>query len=210
MSQNDDASIATRASLLSRLKNLEDQASWQEFFDTYWQLIHRIALKAGLTDAEAQDVVQETVIAAAKHLPGFRYNPMVCSFRTWLLRLARWRIIDQLRKRLPASQSVEVALEDDATATALLDRLTGGVAPELEAAWGEEWAKLVLSTALERVKPQVRPEQFQMFDLYAVKGMPVTEVARLLGVSVARVYLAKHRVGRLVKAESKKLEAAGV
>jgi RNA polymerase sigma factor (sigma-70 family) len=210
MSQNDDASIATRASLLSRLKNLEDQASWQEFFDTYWQLIHRIALKAGLTDAEAQDVVQETVIAAAKHLPGFRYNPMVCSFRTWLLRLARWRIIDQLRKRLPASQSVEVALEDDATATALLDRLTGGGAPDLEAAWSEEWAKLVLSTALERVKPQVRPEQFQMFDLYAVKGMPVAQVARLLGVSVARVYLAKHRVGRLVKAESKKLEAAGV
>src|ERR1051326_6978214 len=101
MSQTDKSSVATRASLLGRLKNLEDQASWQEFFDTYWNLIDSIALKAGLTDVEAQDVVQETIITACKHLPAFRYDPKVCSFKTWLLRLARWRSIAQLRKRLP-------------------------------------------------------------------------------------------------------------
>src|SRR5262252_4164285 len=111
MSQCDQSSLATRASLLGRLNNLDDQASWQEFFDTYWQLIYGLALKAGLTDAEAQDVVQETVITASKHLPAFRYDPKVCSFKTWLLRLARWRIIDQLRKRLPASQNVEAVTE---------------------------------------------------------------------------------------------------
>lgn len=208
MNQNDNSSLATRASLLGRLKNLEDQASWQEFFDTYWRLIYGVALKAGLTDAEAQDVVQETVITAAKHLPGFHYDPKVCSFKTWLLRLARWRIIDQLRKRLPASQVVEAAVEDDTTATALLDQLTGGVAPDLEQIWAEEWEKLVLAAAIDRAKQQVRPEQFQIFDLYALKGMPVTQVAGLLGVSVARVYLAKHRVARVVRAEALRLEQA--
>jgi hypothetical protein len=40
---NLDDSIATRASLLDRLKDREDQASWQEFFDTYWHLIYRVA-----------------------------------------------------------------------------------------------------------------------------------------------------------------------
>ena len=205
---SDNSSLATRASLLGRLKDLDDQASWQEFFDTYWQLIYGVALKARLTDAEAQDVVQETVITAAKHVPGFHYDPKVCSFKTWLLRLARWRIIDQLRKRLPTSQVVESAVEDDATATALLDRLTGGVAPDLEEIWGEEWEKLLLSAAIDRAKQQVRPEQFQIFDLYALKGMPATQVARLLGVSVARVYLAKHRVARVVRAEAAHLEQA--
>src|SRR5215475_12422525 len=120
MTQSDPSSLATRASLLDRLKNLEDQVSWQEFFDTYWQLIYRLAVKAGLTDSEAQDVVQETVITASKHLPAFHYDPKVCSFKTWLLRLARWRIIDQFRKRLPAAQVVEVVAEDDATAGAVL------------------------------------------------------------------------------------------
>ena len=210
MSQSDNSSLATRASLLGRLKNLEDQTSWQEFFDTYWQLIYGVARRAGLTDVEAQDVVQETVISAAKHLPGFHYDPKVCSFKTWLLRLARWRIIDQLRRRLPAGQVVEAAVEDDATATALLDRLTGGVAPDLEQIWTEEWGKLVLAAALEQAKRQVRPEQFQIFDLYALKGMPAGQVARLLGISVARVYLAKHRVAAVVRAEALRLEQAGL
>ena len=49
----------TRASLLNRLKNWQDQASWQEFFDTYWKLIFATARSAGLADDEAQDVVQE-------------------------------------------------------------------------------------------------------------------------------------------------------
>jgi RNA polymerase sigma-70 factor (ECF subfamily) len=193
---------------LGRLKNLEDQASWQEFFATYWQLIYGIALKAGLTDAEAQDVVQETVITASKHLPAFRYDRKVCSFKTWLLRLARWRIIDQLRKRLPVSQVVEAIAEDDATAGALLDQLTGGAAPDLERIWAEEWEKLVLASAIERAKLRVRPEQFQIFDLYALKGMPAGQVASLLGVSVARVYLAKHRVAAAIRAEALALEQA--
>ena len=211
MSHSDNSSLPTRSSLLNRLKDLQDQASWQEFFDTYWQLIYRVALKAGLTDQEAQDVVQETVIAAARHLPAFHYNPKVCSFKTWLLRLTRWRIIDQLRKRLPASGRADLAEtepKDDATATALLDRLTGGVAPALETVWQEEWEQRVLAQAVERAKQQVRPEQFQIFDLCALKGMPPGEVARLLGINVARVYLAKHRVARVVRAEASRLDQA--
>jgi RNA polymerase sigma-70 factor (ECF subfamily) len=206
MNASDNSSLATRATLLGRLKNLEDQASWQEFFNSYWQLIYRIALKAGLTDAEAQDVAQETVISAVKHLPAFKYDPKVCSFKTWLLRLARWRIIDQLRKRLPTGSAAELTADDDATAVAALDQLTGGRAPDLEAVWNDEWESLVLAQAIERIKSQVRPEQFQMFDLYARKGMPVGQVAQLLKVNAARVYLAKHRVGSLVKKEIVRLQ----
>jgi RNA polymerase sigma factor (sigma-70 family) len=208
MSPSDNSSLATRATLLCRLKDLGDQASWQEFFDAYWRLIYDVGLKAGLTEPEAQDAVQETIITAAKHLPAFRYDPKVCSFKTWLLRLARWRIIDQLRKRLPIGQAIEAAAEDDATATAVLDRLTGGFAPDLEQIWREEWEKLVLAAAIDRTRQQVRPEQFQIFDLYAVKGMPASQVASLLGVSLARVYLAKHRVATVVRAELRRQEQA--
>ena len=83
---NDDEFIPTRRSLLSRLKDWEDQASWQEFFDTYSRLIYCIAVKAGLTDAEAQDVVQETVIVVARKIPGFKYDPALGSSAfSWLL-----------------------------------------------------------------------------------------------------------------------------
>ncbi len=64
----DHESLSTRWSLLTRLKNWDDQESWKEFFDTYWRLIYNVAIKAGLSDAEAQDVVQETVLTVAEKL----------------------------------------------------------------------------------------------------------------------------------------------
>ena len=58
-------SLATRRSLLSRLKESNAEKSWRQFFDTYWRLIYTTALGAGLTDVEAQEVVQETLINSA-------------------------------------------------------------------------------------------------------------------------------------------------
>src|SRR6266581_3661770 len=88
-----------RGRVLSRLKDWRDGESWQDFFDTYWRLIYGVARKAGLSDAEAQDIVQETVFSVARKIEGFRYDPKVCSFKTWMLNLTRWRIINQLKRR---------------------------------------------------------------------------------------------------------------
>src|SRR5438128_4008238 len=93
-------SIPTRQSLLARLKDLSDQASWREFFDTYWRLIHATALKAGLTESEAEEVVQEVMITAAKKLPVFTYDPAKDSLKGWLLAVTRWKVADQFRKNV--------------------------------------------------------------------------------------------------------------
>src|SRR5215510_11588728 len=42
-------SVRTRTSLLSRLRNVDDDASWRTFFDTYWRLIYNVARKSGLS-----------------------------------------------------------------------------------------------------------------------------------------------------------------
>jgi DNA-directed RNA polymerase specialized sigma24 family protein len=73
-----DELIPTRWTLLSRLKDAADADSWQEFFDTYWRLIYGVARKAGLTEVEAQEVVQEVVIGVARKLPEFR-----CAWSRW-------------------------------------------------------------------------------------------------------------------------------
>src|SRR2546428_12249251 len=104
MAHNSIDSIRTRYSLLNRLKDLGDQTSWQDFFDTYWRLIYNVAVKAGLTDTEAQEVVQETVIAVAKKIAGFKADPARGSFSAWLMYTTRWRIADQFRKRQKAVQ----------------------------------------------------------------------------------------------------------
>src|SRR6266850_763402 len=96
--------LPTRYSLLSRLHNWDDQESWKDFFDTYWRLIYGLALKSGLTEEEAQDTVQETVISVAKHIEKFNRDPAKGSFKGWLRNIIRWRIADQLKKRLPSSR----------------------------------------------------------------------------------------------------------
>ncbi|MBI2929478.1 MAG: sigma-70 family RNA polymerase sigma factor [Verrucomicrobia bacterium] len=217
MALNSDDNIPTRQSLLSRLKNWDDQESWREFFDTYWRLIHRVARKAGLREDEAQDVVQETILSVAKKMPGFKYDPAVGSFRGWLFQLTRWRIINQFKKRqvltpAPAptrwdSEAAETAPLDSLDAP--LEEIPDPAAPPLDAVWEEEWQQHLLTTAIARVKARISPSLYQMFDLHVNKRLAVTEVAQALGVSAAQIYLAKHRVGRLLKQEVKKLEAEG-
>jgi RNA polymerase sigma-70 factor (ECF subfamily) len=59
---------------------------------------------------------------------------------------------------------------------------------------------------LEKVKRHVRPEQFQMFEFAVLKGWPARKVAEALGATLTQVYMARHRVGKLVKKEIHHLE----
>jgi RNA polymerase sigma factor (sigma-70 family) len=199
--------IPTRHSLLNRLKDLGDQASWQDFFDTYSQLIYNVAVKAGLSDTEAQEVVQETVIAVARKIGEFKADPARGSFSAWLMQLTRWRIADQWRKRgkigqasrLSGADETPVLLPDDIGSTGPIERIPDPAGAPLDAVWQEEWEKHVMAAALERVKRQVSPRQFQMFDLHMRQGLSVSETARTLQASVASVYMAKHRVARMLQ-----------
>jgi RNA polymerase sigma factor (sigma-70 family) len=192
--------LPTRQSLLSRLKDWNDQESWRAFFDAYWRLIYNAAIKAGLTDAEAQDVVQETLISVMKGMPNFQYDAEKGSFKGWLLSLTKWRITDQFRKRQRgiAHQRCGSPASDE---TATVERLPGPSGSELEAVWDEEWERNLVGAAIERVKRKVDPKQYQLFDLYVLKKWTVSKVAQTLSVNPGRVYLTKHRINQLIKKE---------
>jgi len=206
MVRDPDRFIPTRRSLLSRLKNWDDQESWKDFFDTYWKLIYGVAIKAGLTDVEAQEVVQETVIAVAKKMQEFKYDPEIGSFKGWLLHTTQWRIADQLRKRRGETGPVGRQFQTS-TRTATVDRIPDPAGFNLEAIWEEEWRSNVFSAAIDKVKRRVNARQYQIFDLYVIKQWPVQRVASTLGVNIGRVYLAKHRISALVKKEVLNLES---
>src|SRR5262245_58373801 len=54
-----DTELKTRASLIERLRDRDDRDSWREFFNRYWKLVYGLAIKSGLTEGEAEEVVQE-------------------------------------------------------------------------------------------------------------------------------------------------------
>jgi RNA polymerase sigma factor (sigma-70 family) len=204
MSERQTEFLPTRQSLLERLKRWDDQESWRDFFYTYSGLLYATARKAGLEDAEAQDVVQDTVILVAKKMGGFQYDPAADSFKGWLLYLTRKRIALAYRKRARRNCKSMAELDDPNADVGEIPDTTG---VNLEAVWEEEWARALWEAAVARVKAQVAPKQFQMFHLYVVKEQPAPEVARTLGVTVAQVYLAKHRISTLLKKEVNLLKA---
>ena len=198
--------LATRRSLVERLADWGDQLRWQEFFDTYSKLIYSAAHKSGLTDAEAQEVVQETVITVAKSIDKLKYDPAIGSFKGWLLQITRWRITDQFRKRNPGDAKGSRRYDD---ATATIERVPDSRGIDLDAVWETEWKENLFEAAIARVKKKVEPKQFQIFDCYVRKEWPAQKVAARLGVNIGQVYLARHRVGALLKKEIRALEESG-
>ena len=194
-----DDSLATRQTLLRRMRDLEDQESWRTFFDRYWELLYNVARRSGLGEPEAQDVVQETVIAVAKAMPGFRYDPTRGSFKQWLLRIAGRRIMDQMRRKYRQPQRAEFQLEALDEAEAPADFISDPAAQQVEAAWEEEWERRILAEAVTRVRRTANPKHFQIFDYCVLKDWPVAKVAALLELNAAQVYLAKHRISQAVK-----------
>lgn len=198
---------ATRRSLLSRVKNPEDHESWQLFYKTYQKMVFSVASKAGLNDSECEEVVQETFIALAKKMPDFQYDPTK-SFRAWLAHTTGFKIKDQFRRR-----KRNKAVENPATTegrTRSIERIADPASLDVDDIFATEWRERVLELAVEKLKKQVTAAQFQIFDLYVVKKWPVRKVAATLGISSGSVYLAKHRLSKLVKREAKALEKTAI
>jgi len=196
----------TRTTLIKRLKNWQDQASWQAFFDIYWKLIYNFAVKSGLTATEAEDVVQETMFSVAKHMPGFEYDRKIGSFKTWLLSMTRWRITDQFRKRGPVWRSNQDSDNDsNSTVDASLAKIADRTHEDRDAMWEIEWKKTLLAAAMGTVKRSLDPMNYQVFDLYVNKDCKPARIAETYGITVAQVYLKKHRVAEAIKEEVERL-----
>ena len=194
---------------MSRLRNVGDDASWRLFFETYWRLIYNVARKSGLPDSDAQDIVQETVIAVVKKMPNFRYEPAKGSFKQWLLLITRRRIHDHLRRAyrayalVPDSGPGPRELEAIPSPAPLPDA-------EIDAAWETEWRENFFQAALAWVRPRANPKHYQAFDYCVLQGLKAGQVARLLGLSAPQIYLAKHRISSMVKRVAKQLETEAI
>ena len=194
-----DTFLPTRSSLLSRLRNASDAASWQEFFDNYGRLIHRVCRRSGLNAQEAEEVTQEAIIAVAQKMPEFRYDRSKGSYKSWLWGVTRNHVASFLRKKyreqghraeLPAAAGGEPSG---------IERIASPEAPD--ALWDEEWREHLLQRALQRVRGMVSARSYQIFYLCSVKGWSVDQVKENLRTGRTQIYLARHRVGRLVKRE---------
>lgn len=197
--------IDTRDSLLGRLKIQDAHEAWQEFFHLYWGAITRYARKLGLSQHQAEEVLQETMVALMRILPEFEYDRRRGRFRNFLLTIVHRKSLAVLRRSRRES-ALPFDTHDGATT-----RWTEEQPSELAIEALRRWREAVVEEALQRLRgdPTLGENTFAIFHAYAVERRPTAEVAAQFGVKENAVYQIKNRLLRRLQAEVAELLRSG-
>ncbi len=179
-----DASDDTRPSLIARVRDPRDETAWAEFAALYAPLIRRAARRAGLQEADADDLTQDVLRSVAGAVGGLDVRPG--AFRRWLYTVVRNRVTDFYKSARRRDRG--------AGDTAALERLAEVPAPLDEADWDREYERQVLAWAADRVRGEFQPSTWRAFWLTAVDGRPGPDAAKELGLSLGAVHVARSRV----------------
>lgn len=186
----------TRVSLLSRVRNGSDQASWAEFENRYRDLILRYALARGVQHADAEDICQIVMMSLATALRKFHYSSERGRFRDYLGSVVR-NAVARFRSRpnpVPISLDTGVDAIDDAEDGGPVDFL-----------WEQEWVDHHYRLALRTVRETFDRKSVEIFE-QLVDGKTVASVAAVHGTTVQAV----HKIKQRIRARMEELIAAQV
>lgn len=176
----------TSLSLIARIQEFGDGASWAEFLRIYRPVVYRIARRRGLQDADAQDAVQQVFLSISRSIEGWQGGVSRPPFRAWLTTIARNAILKSLmrqpRDRAAGASSVMEMLHQvpDCEETASAFQL-------------ETQRELVLRAA-EQVRAEFTTETWTIFWQTAIEGVPIADVAESMGRTAGSIYVARHRI----------------
>jgi RNA polymerase sigma-70 factor (ECF subfamily) len=193
-----DSTISeTSFSLLERLRVQSDSVSWKRFVDLYGPLLLGWLRRQGVSPHDADDLVQEVLGVVVRELPAFQHNQRTGAFRAWL----RTILVNRLRAFWRARRTQPVA--------------QGGAAPDLEEMEDfrddltrledQEHDRYILRRLMELLEPEFAPTTWQAFQRVALQGQSASAAAADLGLSVNAVWLARSRVLRRLREESRGL-----
>lgn len=164
----------------------QDQAAFGQLIDRHASAIVNLSYRMVGNRAEAEDLAQETFLAAYKALSTFRADS---KFSTWLYRIATNKCKDWLRVKRPgqgqydldADENLDLYVTEDRTPEVLLSQQQ--VAQELE-------------QAIQRLPPLYR----EAFVLKHIEGLSYEEMEEILGVNgdtlKMRVYKGRVQLSR--------------
>ena len=182
----------TSLSLLERLHHSSENESWTRLTDLYTPLIRSWLRRYDVQDSDANDLVQEVLLAVSKNLGKFEHAGHPGAFRGWLKgilvnRLRNfWRARDR-RREARGHSDIEARLAELEIPTSELSQL-----------WNQEHDRYVLRQLLELVKPHFASNTWTAFCRVALKGEKPRDVASEMQISLNAVVTAKSRVlGRL-------------
>jgi RNA polymerase sigma-70 factor (ECF subfamily) len=161
----------------------------EELLERHEPRLYRFARRLCRNPADAEDVLQESLLAAARGIGGFRG---ASSLSTWLYTIARSHCIKTYRRRRSAPMEISLEAEE-----AALAREHPDPAPDPEATLRARRLEAALERALARLDRPYR----EVLILRDVEGLTAPEVATVTGLSIAAVKSRLHRARARVREE---------
>ncbi len=168
---------AREAELIKRIKN-GDYDSFYELIHPYLRRVYASALAIVKNEADAEDVAQDSILKALRHLSQFRGD---AKFSTWLLQItvneARMR---RRRMRAHAMDSIDDQSNDEE------DYISREFAD-----WHEIPSEILergeVRVALTEALATLGPKYRSVFVLRDIQHLSIEETARVLDISTASV-----------------------
>ncbi len=177
--------FSTTTELLDGLHETRNNIAWGEFDRRYRPILIAFLRRAGLGSADAADVAQDALTRFVQEYREGRYDRTRGRLRTWLIAIARYRLLDlrraDARRRETRGESAlgDVPTEDEA-----------------EAIWDAEQRRYIFEQAIATLRETGRFDDrtIAAFDRVVLGNEPVATVAAELGLSAQEIYNAKNRV----------------
>ena len=153
---------------------------------TFLDALYRTGLRMTRSEAEAEDLVQETYIKAFRHRDQFTPGT---NLKAWLFRILTNTFINQYRRKAARPDTTEL---DDVDESILYrhmrDVSPGSSSPDPE-------AELINNTLSSEVKEALEslPEKFRTTVLLDVEGFAYKEIAQRLDIPIGTVMSRLHR-----------------
>ncbi|MGJ8725706.1 MAG: RNA polymerase sigma factor [Roseibacillus sp.] len=189
--------IDTSATLLLRLRDKADQASWNEFVEIYTPLLFAYCQKRAIAPQDSADIVQNVFLSVSKALKTFQYDPAKGRFKAWLFTVLRNAINGHFRKasRTPDTTSEPFLLEQAQD-------------EDLEMDWDRDYRLRLLRWAMDKIEPEFTPRSWSIFYKTAIEDQSPDQVAQELGMNKNAVTVQKYRVVQRLRQKLQSIDAA--
>jgi RNA polymerase sigma-70 factor, ECF subfamily len=177
---------STPVSLLERLRQPASDSAWTQFVHLYAPILASWTRRIGLTQADAEDLIQEVFTILVKKLPEFVYDPSK-GFRKWLFTITRHKWLEHERKKHPVSAGAGVLEEVPA--------------PEEDDIWDREYRQQLLLSGLEMIRPAFDARTWKAFEEHGLENRAAAEVGQELGMKEGAVRAARFRVMKRLRTE---------
>lgn len=182
---------------LLRLLSEKNETAWARFVERYVPLIDNWSRQYGLQAADVDEVRSQVLKGLVTALRTLRYDPakQFCGYLRKAVKNAVWKVLKE-RQLKPGNFGVGgeavFPLADLAEPESLNE-----LAATLDDSLNEDLRAVYRTVA--RVRASVTDVAWRAYELTALEGKTASEAAAELGKTVAAVYMAKSRVGKLLR-----------